>query len=165
MNIILRQDMSNLGSMGDIVKVKPGYARNYLLPKGYAVEASLKNVRALEHEKRIIAHRVEKLRVAARSVAEKIAAVSLSFTVKAGAEDKLFGSITSRDIADALNEKGIEVDRRKISIAEPIKRLGSHDVEVKLGHDVTATVKITVEAEGVTGSPEAASDDSAAQSA
>lgn len=147
MKVILREEVSNLGDIGAVVKVAPGYARNFLLPKGMAVVADTKNIKALEHEKRIAEGRAEKAKQAAMSEAEKLGATALEFKAKVGEEDKLFGSVTAMDIAAALKEKGMEVDRRKIVIAEPIKSLGEHTVEVKLALDVTASVKVTVEAE------------------
>ena len=147
MKVILREEVSNLGDIGAIVNVAAGYARNFLLPKGVAVVADTKNIKALEHEKRIAEARAEKAKAAAMTEAEKLNATELEFKAKVGEEDKLFGSVTAMDIAAALKEKGLEVDRRKIVIAEPIKSLGEHTVEVKLGLDVTASVKVTVEAE------------------
>ncbi len=147
MKIILREEVSSLGDIGAIVNVASGYARNFLLPKGIAVVADTKNIKALEHEKRIAEGRAVKAKNAVMSVAEKLGATELEFKAKVGEEDKLFGSVTAMDIAAALKEKGLEVDRRKIVIADQIKSLGEHTVEVKLGLDVTASVKVTVEAE------------------
>ena len=147
MKVILKEDVQNLGVMGDVVKVKNGYARNFLIPKGAAAVANEKSIRALEHEKRIIEESKKRLVSAAEQLAAKISAAELSFTKKAGEEGKLFGSITSMDIAEQLAEKGIEIDKKKISIAEPIKRLGDHSVAVSLGHEVSATVAVKVTAE------------------
>ena len=147
MEIILREEVTNLGNIGDIVKVAPGYARNFLIPKGKAVPADKRNIKAFEHEKRISEARAKKAREAAMSEAEKLGAVTLEFKAKVGEEDKLFGSVTAKDIAEQLKEKGLEVDRRKIVIAEPIRKLGEHTVEVRLGLEVTASVKVVVEAE------------------
>jgi len=147
MKVILREEVDNLGKIGAVVKVADGYARNFLIPRGYAVLASDKNVRAMEHEKRIAEAKAKKVYESAKLQAEKVEAVQLSFKAKVGEEDKLFGSITVMDIAEALAAKGVEVDRRKISLAEPIKRLGEHTAEIKLGQDVTAKIRITVEAE------------------
>jgi large subunit ribosomal protein L9 len=147
MEVILRDNVDNLGVMGDIVKVKPGYARNFLLPRGIAVVADQKNVKAMEHEKRIIAERARKAMEAAKGVAGKLEKVSLSIKAKAGEEEKLFGSVTAMDIAEALKEAGHEVDKRKIDIAEPIKRLGSYTVSIKVGPEVAASVNVEVVAE------------------
>lgn len=147
MEVILREEVVNLGHIGDIVKVAPGYARNFLLPKGMAVVADKKSIKAMEHEKRIAEARAKRAKEAAMTVAEKLGAATVEFKAKVGEEDKLFGSITSKDIAEALKDQDLEVDRRKIVISEPIKSLGEHTVEVKLGLDVTASVKVIVEAE------------------
>jgi large subunit ribosomal protein L9 len=147
MEVILREEVVSLGNIGDIVRVAPGYARNFLLPKGKAVLADKKNIKAFEHEKRGVEARARKAKEAAMTVAEKLNAATVEFKAKVGEEEKLFGSITSKDIAAALKEKDLEVDRRKIVIAEPIKKLGEHTVEVKVGQDVTASVKVIVEAE------------------
>lgn len=147
MEVILRDEVQNLGGIGDIVKVKPGYARNYLLPRGLAVLASNKNMKALEHERRVIAERAKKMLAAARSEAEKLSEVSLTFAAKVGEEEKLFGSVTSMDIAEQLKEKGFSVDKKKVLLDEPIKQLGQYEVKIKIATDVTATVKVTVEAE------------------
>lgn len=147
MKVILKEDMQNLGAMGDVVKVKNGYARNFLIPKGVAAVANEKSIRAMEHERRIIEEKKKRLVSTAELLAAKVSATELSFTSKAGEEGKLFGSITSMDIAEALAAKGIEIDKKKISIAEPIKRLGEHSVSVSLGHEVKATVAVNVTAE------------------
>ena len=147
MKVILKEDVDNLGGMGEVVRVKAGYARIFLIPKGTAVLANERNVKALEHERRIIEERKKKLRSAVEQLAEKVSAVELTFTRKAGEEGKLFGSITSMDIAEALAEKGIELEKKKISIPEPIKRVGEHTVDVSLGLEVTAQGAVKVAAE------------------
>jgi len=147
MEVILRENLDNLGVMGDVVKVKPGYARNYLLPRGLAVLANTKNVTALEHEKRVIAEKARKAMEAAKGLVGQLEKVSLTIRAKAGEEDKLFGSVTAMDIAEALREAGHEVDKRKIVIEEPIKRLGTYSVSVKVAPDVAASVKVEVVAE------------------
>lgn len=149
MRVILKEEVDNLGEIGAIVKVAPGYARNYLIPKGLAAVADTRNVKAFEHEKRIILRRAEKVRAANMAVSEKISAVKVTLSAKAGAGGKLFGSITAMDIAGALNAQGLEVEKRKIVIQEPIKKLGSHTVTVKVAANVTASVTVEVEpAEG-----------------
>jgi large subunit ribosomal protein L9 len=147
MKVILKENVGKLGYMGDIVDVADGYARNYLIPKGFAAVADTKNVKALEHEKRVIDRRADKLKAEAQSYADKLSAVTLKLKAKAGEEEKLFGSITSMHIAEALKAEGLEVDKKKIVITEPIKRLGSHAVSVKVAKEVTATVNVEVEAE------------------
>jgi large subunit ribosomal protein L9 len=147
MKVILKEDVGKLGFMGDIVNVKDGYARNFLIPKGIAAVADTKNVKALEHEKRVIDRRAEKHRAESQTLAEKISAVTLTLKAKAGEEEKLFGSITAMDIAEALKAEGFDIDKRKIVIEEPIKRLGSHTASIKVAKEVNATVNVEVEAE------------------
>lgn len=145
MQVILKENLKNLGKVGDIVSVKDGYARNYLIPRGLAINATSKNLRALEHAKRVVMEKAKKLVNTAQSLAEKISATDITIKAKAGEEDKLFGSVTAIDIAEALKEKGLEVDRKKIVIEEPIKRLGQHTVYVKLHPEVTAQLIVKVE--------------------
>lgn len=144
LNVILQQDLANLGKTGEVVKVRPGYARNYLLPKQLAAPATSKNISRLEHEKKAAATRAAKAKAAATELATKIAATPITLARKAGEGDKLFGSVTSAEIAAALKDKGVEVDRRKIELADPIKTVGAFEIPVKLGFDVTATVKVEV---------------------
>ena len=147
MQVILKEDMKNLGKAGDIVNVKDGYARNYLLPRGIAIDATAKNMRALEHAKRVIIERAKKIANDAQSLAHKITEVTVNIKAKAGEEGRLFGSVTAIDIAEALKEKGLDIDKRKIVLEEPIKRLGSHMVSIKLHPDVVAQLKVDVERE------------------
>jgi large subunit ribosomal protein L9 len=144
MQVILRDDMDNLGKSGEVVNVKTGYARNYLLPKGLAVMATESDVKRVEHEKRVIAARTAKLAKQAQAEADKLSKVSVSIARAVGEEDKLFGSVTTRDIAEALHEKGVTVDSKKIHLDEPIKTLGTFEVPVKLGRGVTANVSVSV---------------------
>ena len=146
MQVILREELSNLGTTGDIVKVKPGFARNYLLPRGLAVEASVRNLRELEHQKRVIADQRLREQKSAAAVAEKISNVRLAFQVRAGDDGKLFGSVTNQDIHRQLEERGFSIERRRILLEEPIKSLGSHDIVIHLGPDTKATVKVDVSA-------------------
>jgi large subunit ribosomal protein L9 len=147
MKVILKEDIDNLGKMGDIVTVRNGYARNYLIPKDLAVEANQRNVREFEHHKRIIQEKARKIRDAAQILAERISSTPLVIKAKAGEEEKLFGSVTSIDIEKALSEAGFEIDRRKIILDEPIKRLGEYTVKVKVHPDVVADVNLKVEQE------------------
>lgn len=144
--VILREDMANLGDSGAIVSVKPGYARNYLLPRGLAYEATSANIRQLEDEKRRAETRAKRDYLEARRRASQLEEVSLTFHAKAGEESKLFGSVTSADIADRLNsgELDFEVDRRQVDLDEPIKALGVYTVAVKLHADVRPEVKVWV---------------------
>ena len=144
MQIILRDDLENLGKSGEVVNVKPGYARNYLLPRGLAIKATAHDVTRMEHEKRVIAARTTKLAKEAQAEADKLSQVSVSISRAVGEEDKLYGSVTSRDIAEALKEQGVAVDAKKIHLVEPIKALGMTEVQVKLGRGVAATVKVWV---------------------
>ena len=144
MDVILTENVKDLGLIGEVVKVKPGYGRNYLVPQGLAVEANASNLKELEHHKRQLARKAEKLSKEAADIKARIEAVECSFVHKASEEGKLFGSVTSADIADALTEKGIEIDRRKILLDQPIKSLGEHGVEIKINAGVNATIKVTV---------------------
>jgi len=144
MQVILREDMENLGKSGEVVTVRPGYGRNYLLPRGLAVSATEADVKRVAHEKRVIAARNAKLAKDAQAEADRLNQVSVSIAVAVGEDDKLFGSVTARDIADAYKEKGVAVDAKKLVIAEPIKALGLAEVPVKLAHGVTATLKVWV---------------------
>jgi large subunit ribosomal protein L9 len=147
MEVILREDVPNLGTIGDIVRVKPGFARNYLLPRGLAVLADRRNVHVLEHQQRLAAEKRERERRQALSVAETLSSLRLTVKARAGEEGKLFGSVTSIDIERALSAAGHTVDRRRIRLPEPIKSVGVYTVPVHLGVGVDAQVSITVEAE------------------
>lgn len=144
MRVILRENLDHLGKAGEVVSVRAGYGRNYLLPKGLAVPATEKDEARLQHEQRQIATRLAKLAKQMQSEAERLSQVSVSLARAVGEEDKLYGSVTNRDIAEALAEQSIKVDARKILLEEPIKSLGMTEVPVKLGHDVTATIKVWV---------------------
>jgi large subunit ribosomal protein L9 len=144
MKVILKEDIKKLGKIGQIVDVADGYARNYLVPKGLAIEASTKNIRSLEHEKKIIQERAKKHKDSAQDLASRISAMILTIRAKAGEEEKLFGSVTTMDIAEALLNEGVEIDKKKISLEEPIKRLGSYAVQIKLHPDVSVPLNIQV---------------------
>ena len=144
MQVILRGSMEHLGAAGDVVNVKPGYARNYLLPQGLAFEATEANVRRIEREKAQVVKRANEDLQAARQRATAFEGVSVTFTARAGEEGKLFGSITSADIAEKLAEQGIEVDRKQIQIDEPIKALGVFSVPVRLHAEVRPELKVWV---------------------
>jgi len=147
MKVILKEDVKNLGKMGDIVNVAEGYSRNFLIPKKLAVEAITENIKALEHQKKIIQEKAKKIKDASRNLSDKISSLNITIKAKAGEEEKLFGSITSMDIAAALKNEGIEIDKKKISLEEPIKRLGSYTVSVKIHPEITAQLNITVVSE------------------
>ncbi len=144
MKIILKQDYANLGKFGDVVQVKDGYARNFLIPREIAMPASDKNLRLLnEDRKRVEIRQVKEKRVAEK-LAKSLEQVSLTATVQVGEEDKVFGAVTSQDIANLLQAKGFEIDRRKIAIDEPIKALGVYEVPIKLHAEVEAKIKVWV---------------------
>jgi len=145
--VILRDDVPSLGKIGQVVRVKPGYARNFLFPRGLAVEANRKNLHVLEHQKRVIGAKAERERKSAESVAQKLNGLKLTVQARAGEEGRLFGSVTNLDLERLLADKGFHVDRRRIELAEPIKQLGTYPVVVQVGRDVRATVKLTVVAE------------------
>lgn len=144
--VILRDDVPNLGRIGDVVRVKAGYARNYLLPRGLALEASSKNLRALEHQKRLIAAQADRDRKTAEGQAKQVEGLELRVQARAGEEGRLFGSVTNIDVERLLAARGVTVDRRRIQLDEPIKQLGTYPVVVQVGRDVRATVQVVVEA-------------------
>ncbi len=147
MEVVLKEDIENLGHMGDVVKVKDGYARNYLLPRGLVVLADKKSLKALEHEQRMIAQRRERLNKEAQGISSKLAGVSLEFTAKVGEEGRLFGSVTNMDIEKALKEQGVDVDRRRILLDTPIKNVGEYNVPIRLRPEVTPSIKVKVVSE------------------
>jgi large subunit ribosomal protein L9 len=144
MKVILKSDVKDLGRIGEVVNVKDGFARNFLLPQGLAAEASTKNVKAFEHEKKKILEMAKKVKAGAAGLGEQIAAAKVTIKAKAGEEDKLFGSVTSMDIAEALKAEGIEIDKKKIYLDEPIKRLGEYTVTIKLHSEVSAQLNVQV---------------------
>ena len=144
MEVILRENVVNLGETGQVVKVKPGYARNYLLPRGLAVEASRRNVAELEHQKRVMAARRERELKAARDYAERLDGLVLEIRARAGDEDKLYGSVTNIDIERVLAIRGFEVDRRRIDLDDPIKRLGTYRIPIGVAQEVRATITLKV---------------------
>lgn len=147
MEIILTENVDGLGHIGDLVKVKPGYARNFLLPRGLAVLASNRNVKELEHQKRQLERKLQRVTQAAEVLKSRIEASPIEVAHKAGEEGKLYGAVTSMEIEAKLAEKGIEIDRKRIQLDEPIKSLGEHAVKVKLDAGIVASVKLTVVAE------------------
>ncbi|GIW45824.1 MAG: 50S ribosomal protein L9 [Candidatus Binatia bacterium] len=145
MEVILRAEIPNLGRSGEIVKVRPGFARNYLIPRGLAVVADRRNRRLLEHEQRVAAARFEREKRASETLAQKLTQMRLVVRVRAGEEGKLFGSVTNLDIERLLAEQGIKVERRRIRLPEPIKTLGEHTVPVHLPAGVVAHLTVAVE--------------------
>ena len=146
--VILREDVPNLGAIGEIVRVRPGYARNYLYPRGLAVEASRKNVAELEHQKRVIGVKAERDRKTAEGAASKLEGLSVTVRARAGEEGRLFGSVTNLDVERMLAAKGFPIERRRILLEEPIKQLGTFPVVIQMGRDIRATIQVVVEAEG-----------------
>ena len=144
MKLILREDVYNLGKSGELVTVKEGYARNYLLPRNLAMLASTANVRQLEHEKQVIELRQQKLKGGALEQAKKIEGVKVTIKRKVGEQDKLFGSVTALDIAEALAAAGHKLDRRLIHLPEPIRAVGEFPVEIRLHREVTAKLNVSV---------------------
>ena len=144
MDVILLQDVKTLGTEGDIVKVKPGYARNYLFPRGFALRSSKRNRSVAEEKKRNIEMGSKRLEQANKSLANKISKTELTFEMQVGDEEKMFGTVTTRDIQTALEEKGISIDRSALMLNESIKALGIYHIPVSLTGDLTAEIKIYV---------------------
>jgi len=144
MEVILKEDILNLGKMVEVVRVRDGYARNYLLPRGLVLIADKKTLKTFEHQKRVVESQKDRVVKQAQILADKLAQISLTIPVKAGEEGKLFGSVTNIDIEKALKAKGFDVDRRKIQLAQPIKVLGDYEVPVRFTSDVTANIKVSV---------------------
>ena len=144
MKVILQSDVNNLGAVGDVVTVADGYGRNFLIPRGLALLADERNVKRLEHQKRVTNHRRARLEAEAQVLVKRLAETAVSLKRSAGEEDKLFGSVTNRDIAEALAAEGFEIDRRAIVLDEPIRNIGVFTVPVKLGMGMSASVKVYV---------------------
>jgi large subunit ribosomal protein L9 len=147
MEVILKEDVANLGKIGEVVRVRDGYARNYLLPRGLVLLANKKNLKSFEHQKKLVSDQKRKVMGKAQAAADKLANVSVVIPMKAGEEGKLFGSVTTIQIEKALAAQGLDVDRRKIHLNEPIKTLGEYEVPIRLAADVNAVVKVSVVAE------------------
>lgn len=143
-NVILSRDVSNLGRIGEVIKVRPGYARNFLFPRLYAMPVSTERLMQFEHQKRMIEHKRQKLKLESEGVKTRLASVQVTISAKAGEQGKLFGSIGTRDIELALREHGFEVAHRDIKMEGPIKTIGLHQVEVRLEADVKAVVNVVV---------------------
>ena len=144
MEVILREDVPHLGHIGDIVKVRPGYARNYLLPRGLATVADKRNLHVLEHEKRIVEEKRKRAMTAAEQLSKRLGGTTVTIPARAGEEGKLFGSVTNIDIERALGEAGFTIERRRIRPDEPIKVLGEHKVAIALSAGVQAEVTVSV---------------------
>jgi large subunit ribosomal protein L9 len=148
MEVILKEDVPKLGHRGDVVKVAEGYGRNYLLPRKLAIEATVSNKAVIEQMKQSAVRRSAIEKADSEALGKQLDGVSLTFARKAGEKDHLFGSVTSADIAEALEQKGFNIDRRKIQLNEPLKSIGEFEVPVRLHREVTSRVKVTVEKEG-----------------
>jgi len=147
MKLILREDVYNLGKGGELVEVKAGYGRNFLIPRGLAVLANPKNIREVEHQKAVAAAKAAKLKASAEAVAKRLSDTPVTLRRKVGEQDKLYGSVTAMDVAEALAARGLDIDRRTIDLSEPIKTLGDFEVGVKLHSEVIGKAKVKVEAE------------------
>ncbi len=142
-HVVLTQDLVNVGKGGELVKVRPGFARNYLVPRGLAIGATEGNIKRIEHQKKVAEAKAAKVLGEAKTLSDKLSSVKLTITRQVGDGDKLYGSVTHRDIEEALSTAGYVVDRRRI-MSEPLKALGTHDVQVRLAPSVTATIKVDV---------------------
>lgn len=162
--VILARDVANLGHVGELVNVRPGYARNWLVPQGLALPASPKRVAQFEHQKKLVEHKRRVLRGESEKRAQELSKVQVTLTTKVGDQGKIFGSITSRDIAKALAAQGHAIHHKDVKLGEPIKTVGLHTVDVRLEADVSAQVKVMVVAE-VEAKPEAAEAEEAAPEA
>jgi large subunit ribosomal protein L9 len=147
MEVILKEDITNLGKIGEVVRVRDGYARNYLLPRGLVLVANKKNIKTYEHQKKLVADQKQKVMRVAQTVGNELAGVSLVIPMRTGEEGRLFGSVTNIQIEKALKAKGLNVDRRKIHLDEPIKSLGEYEIPIRLSADLTVPLKLSVVAE------------------
>jgi large subunit ribosomal protein L9 len=142
--LVLQNDVENVGKSGDLVKVRPGYARNYLLPRSLAVPATSAQVNRITHQKAVALAKSEKLKKESTELATKLSGLTIKLSQAVGEDGKLFGSVTTKDIEAAVKAKGFEVDRKKMHLAEPIKALGTYEVPLKLVSDIVATLKVEV---------------------
>jgi len=147
MEVILREDIPNLGKIGEVVRVRDGFARNYLLPRGLVLVANKRNLKTFQHQKKMVADQKQRFLRQAQSVSNELAGVSLTIPIRSGEEGKLFGSVTNIQIEKALKAKGLDVDRRKIHLDEPIKTLGDFEVPVRLTAELTVPLKVSMVAE------------------
>ena len=147
MKLLLKEDVEGLGICGQEVEVKDGYGRNFLIPKGKALLATPNNLKAFTHQKLVVQSRVKKVIAAAQVIADDIAKANCSVKKKIGESGKMFGSVTAQEIADLLKAQGVDIDRRKIQLSEPIKKAGEYKIPVKLHPEVTAEIKLNVEGE------------------
>jgi len=144
MEVILKEDIANLGKIGEVVRVRDGYARNYLLPRGLVLEANKKNLKTFDHQKKLVADQKQKILRQAQAVGDRLTGTSIAIPMRVGEEGRLFGSVTSIQIEKALKAQGLNVDRRKIHLDEPIKTVGDYEVPVRLSADLTVALKVSV---------------------
>jgi large subunit ribosomal protein L9 len=147
MEVILKEDIVNLGKIGEVIRVRDGYARNFLLPRGLVLIANKRNLKTFEHQKKVVGDQKQKVMRTAQAVGDQLAAVSLVIPMKVGEEGKLFGSVTNMQIEKALKAKGLNVDRRKIQLDAPIKSAGDYQVAIRLSGDLTVPLKVSVVSE------------------
>ena len=147
MEVILKEDILNVGKIGEVVRVRDGYARNYLLPRGLVLIANKKNLKTFEHQKKVVGDQKQKIIRQAEAVSSQLAGMAVVIPMKAGEEGRLFGSVTNMQIEKALKAKGLNVDRRKIHLEEPIKSIGEYEITVRLAADLTVPLKVSVTAE------------------
>jgi len=147
MEVILKEDIVNLGKIGEVVRVRDGYARNYLLPRGLVLVANKKNIKTFEHQKKLVADQKQKVTRQAQAVGDELAGVALTIAMRTGEEGRLFGSVTNIQIEKALKAKGLAVDRRKIHLDEPIKLLGDYEIPIRLSADLTVALTLSVVSE------------------
>ena len=164
MRLILRKDIESLGEVGDVVEVADGYGLNYLIPKGLALHATASTVRATQHEQRLREAQIQAAKRSAQDYAGEFSGVELEFSMRVGADGRLFGSVTNRMIEEALQEKGLEVNRRRIVLDEPIKMVGTYDVDIRLHQDVRASVQVKVMPDEASLAAEAEAEEAAAES-
>jgi large subunit ribosomal protein L9 len=144
MEVILKEDIANLGKIGEVVRVRDGFARNYLLPRGLVLVANKKNLKVFEHQKKVVGDQKQKIMRDAQAVGDQLTGVSLTIAMRSGEEGRLFGSVTNMQIEKALKVKGLNVDRRKIHLDEPIKNLGDYEIPIRLSADITVPLKLSV---------------------
>ena len=147
MEVILKEDIANLGKIGEVVRVRDGYARNYLLPRGLVLVANKKNIKTFDHQKKLVADQKQKVMRVAQTVGDELSGVSLIIPMRTGEEGRLFGSVTNIQIEKALKAKGLNVDRRKIHLDEPIKTLGEYEIPIRLSADLIVPLKLSVVSE------------------
>ena len=162
MRLILRKDIENLGEVGDVVEVADGYGLNYLIPKGLALHATASTVRATQHEQRLRDAQIQAAKRSAQDFAGEFSGIELEFSMRVGADGRLFGSVTNRMIEDALQEKGLDVNRRRIVLDEPIKKVGTYDVDIRLHQEVRASVQVRVKPDEASLADEAEAEEAAA---